>query len=129
LDQHYAQPCQDWQTEFVSSYASAHPWEDWAETWAHYLHIVDTLETAFSFGLTLHPRISQEQGLRAEITFDPYKQIAFRPLIEAWLPLTYAVNSLTRSMGEQDFYPFVLTPPVLEKLDFIHTIVRKALSE
>jgi hypothetical protein len=129
LDQHYAQPCQDWQTEFVSSYASAHPWEDWAETWAHYLHIVDTLETAFSFGLTLHPRISQEQGLRAEITFDPYKQAAFAPLIEAWLPLTYAVNSLTRSMGEQDFYPFVLTPPVLEKLDFIHTIVRKALSE
>ena len=124
LDQHYASPRQDWQTAFVSSYASAHPWEDWAETWAHYLHIVDTLETAFSFGLKVRPRVGQDQGLQAEITFDPYKQVEFAPLMDAWLPLTYAVNSLNRSMGEQDFYPFVLTPPVLEKLAFIHTIIQ-----
>jgi hypothetical protein len=61
------------------------------------------------------------------MTFAPYKQAAFAPLIQAWLPLTSAVNSLTRSMGEQDFYPFVLTPAVLEKLNLIHTIVRNAL--
>jgi hypothetical protein len=129
LDQHYAQPRQDWQTEFISAYASAHPWEDWAETWAHYLHIVDTLETAFAFGLSLHPRVGQKQGLHAEITFDPYQQEVFTPLLEAWFPLTYAVNSLTRSMGEADFYPFILTPPVLEKLHFIHTLIQKARSD
>jgi hypothetical protein len=126
LAQHYAHPRHDWQTAFVSSYASAHPWEDWAETWAHYLHIVDTLETAAAFGLKVRPRVGQEQGVHAEITFDPYTQMAFTPLMDAWFPLTYAFNSLTRSMGEADFYPFVLTPPVLEKLAFIHTIMRRA---
>jgi hypothetical protein len=64
--------------------------------------------------------------LQAEITFDPYKQAEFAPLMEAWFPLTYAVNSLNRSMGEADFYPFVLTPAVLEKLAFIHTTIQHA---
>ena len=45
----------DWPSRFVSSYASMHPWEDWAESWAHYLHMVDTLDTARSFGLALRP--------------------------------------------------------------------------
>jgi hypothetical protein len=126
LEQHYAQPRQDWQTTFVSSYASAHPWEDWAETWAHYLHIVDTLETACAFGLKVHPRVGQAQGLQTEMIVDPFTQGAFTPLMNAWFPLTYAVNSLTRSMGYPDFYPFVLTPPVLEKFAFIHTIIQQA---
>jgi hypothetical protein len=126
LDQHYAQPRHDWHTAFVSAYASAHPWEDWAETWAHYFHIVDTLETARAFGLKVRPRVGQALGVQAEMTVDPYAQEAFAPLMDAWLPLTYAVNSLTRSMGEQDFYPFVLTPPVLEKLAFVHTMIQQA---
>jgi hypothetical protein len=37
----------NWQKSFISKYATSHPWEDWAETWAHYLHIMDMLETAF----------------------------------------------------------------------------------
>ena len=44
---------QDWNQRFISKYASSHPWEDWAETWAHYLHIMDTLETAHYLGLSL----------------------------------------------------------------------------
>lgn len=123
LEQHYAAPRQDWQAAFVSAYASAHAWEDWAETWAHYLHIVDTLETAFAYGLRVRPRAGRTPGLQADISFDPYTQTAFEPLIAAWLPLTYAVNSLNRSMGERDVYPFVLTPTVLDKLHFVHGLI------
>jgi hypothetical protein len=125
LQQHYANPRQDWQTAFVSVYASSHPWEDWAETWAHYLHIIDTLETAFAFGMQLRPRAGRDGGLEADMSIDPYRQTDFERVIETWLPLTYAVNSLNRSMGEADFYPFVLTQPVIDKLNFIHTIIRQ----
>ena len=56
-------PPADWQERFVSAYASAHPWEDWAETWAHYLHMIDTLETAAACGLSLRPRRRDEPSL------------------------------------------------------------------
>jgi len=47
------------QFNHVSAYATSHPWEDWAETWAHYLHMVDTLETARSLGLALRPKVNE----------------------------------------------------------------------
>ena len=54
---HYQQgPSADWQNYYVSAYASTHPWEDWAETWAHYLHMTDALETAAASGLWLRPK-------------------------------------------------------------------------
>ena len=49
--------------DFISSYATTHPWEDWAETWAHYLHMADALETAASIGLSLAPRGANEPSL------------------------------------------------------------------
>jgi hypothetical protein len=52
-----------WQENFISSYATTHPWEDWAETWAHYLHMADALETAASIGLSLAPRGANEPFL------------------------------------------------------------------
>jgi hypothetical protein len=113
-------PKEDWQHGFVSAYASSHPWEDFAETWAHYLHIVDTLETANAFGLAIRPRISRGAELAASIDFDPHHMGDLNRLIQAWLPLTFAVNSLNRSMGQPDLYPFVLSPPVIGKLAFIH---------
>lgn len=121
LERHYREgPPPDWQDRFVSAYASSHPWEDFAETWAHYLHIVDTLETASAFGLTVAPKISQSAGMSASIDFDPHHLSDPNRLIEAWLPLTFAVNSLNRSMGQPDLYPFVLSPAVIGKLGFIH---------
>lgn len=121
LAAHYQkQPSADWSSYFVSDYASAHPWEDWAETWAHYLHVVDTLATAYSFGLQLHPAIQASVDLNVEVDFDPYLQEDFDVLMAAWLPVTYAVNSLNRSMGQPDLYPFVLPPPVYDKMRFIH---------
>ena len=127
LKKHYAEgPPEDWRQRYVSNYASAHPWEDFAETWAHYLHIVDTLETAEVFGLRVRPRGARDNALNMDIDFDAYRQSHFESLIQAWLPLTYAVNSLNHSMGQPDLYPFVLAPAVLDKLRFVHGLVHPA---
>jgi hypothetical protein len=115
----------DWQEHYVSQYASTHPWEDWAETWAHYLHIIDTLEMARSFGITVDPGVSQDKSLHSEVAFDPYDAVSMETIIEAWLPLTFAMNSLNRAMGHQDLYPFVLSPTVITKLGFVHEVVHK----
>lgn len=120
LQRHYANgPPADWPQNYVTSYASAHPWEDFAETWAHYFHMVDTLETARAFGLSVNPKVSKGPDLATKIDFDPHNSTMER-IIESWLPLTFAVNSINRSMGLTDLYPFVLPPPVIVKLTFLH---------
>ncbi|MDF1793259.1 MAG: putative zinc-binding peptidase [Thalassobaculaceae bacterium] len=125
LKAHYANgPRADWPSHFISSYASSHPWEDFAETWAHYLHIVDTLETAQAFGMTIRARSGIDPILAMEIEFDSYRMADFDSLVEAWVPLTAAVNSLNASMGQPDLYPFVLASSVIEKLRFIHRLMR-----
>jgi hypothetical protein len=127
LQAHYANGAPaGWQENFVSGYAASHPWEDFAETWAHYFHIVDTLETARAFGMKVRPRVRTDVDLSAEIDFDPYRVAKMDDILEAWLPLTLAVNCLNRSMGQPDLYPFVLSPPVISKLAFIHDLVRSA---
>ncbi|MCK8787493.1 putative zinc-binding peptidase [Roseomonas sp. NAR14] len=113
----------DWQENFVSAYASVHPWEDFAETWAHYLHIIDTVETAGAFGISIDPKIADTDALSTEVDFEPHKAKNFQKVIDAWLPLTFAVNSLNRSMGLADMYPFVLSPAVVHKLGYIHDLV------
>jgi hypothetical protein len=125
LQKHYddgAPP--NWQGSHVSMYATMHPWEDFAETWAHYLHIVDTLETAGAFGLKVRPRRARGD-LAATIDFDPYKTRHMAKLIDAWLPIEFATNSLNRSMGLVDLYPFVLSPQVIEKLAFVHALTHE----
>jgi len=113
----------DWMQRFISPYATSHPWEDWAETWAHYLHMMDTLETAWSFGIRINAvEVEEEAGIRANLAQDPYEIRSFDRIIKSWLPLCFAVNSLNRSMGHGDFYPFVLSAPVVEKLRFIHGV-------
>ncbi|MEO5682459.1 MAG: putative zinc-binding peptidase [Chitinophagaceae bacterium] len=126
LQQYYANgPAADWNNHFISQYATSHAWEDWAETWAHYLHLMDTLETAYSFGIALDPRkAKEEQALKATIDQDPYSIENFDDIIALWIPLTFAVNSLNRSMGHPDFYPFVIAGPVIAKLKFIHDQVK-----
>lgn len=124
LQNHYSKgPPASWGRHFVSAYAASHPWEDWAETWAHYLHLVDTLETAYAFGLQLEPRTGTARELSSHLDFDAYRERDFDALIAAWLPLTYALNSLNRSMGHDDLYPFVLTPEVQGKMRFIHDFI------
>ena len=124
IQRHYDEgPPPDWSERYVSAYATMHPWEDWAETWAHYLHIRDTLQTAAAFGLTiLGPDVVQDPSLAAA----PMPDAAERPfelIIGDWLPLTYALNAINRSMGQEDLYPFTLAPTVIDKLAFVHDLV------
>jgi hypothetical protein len=124
LKRHYAEGAPgDWQSRFVSTYASSHPWEDWAETWAHYLHMADSLETAAACGLSLKPRRSDEPAMRTAPTG---ASGSFDKMVEAWFPLTYVLNNLNRGMGLPDGYPFVLSPPALEKLRFVHKVIESA---
>jgi hypothetical protein len=122
-------PPADWQSRFVSAYAATHPWEDWAETWAHYLHIIDVLETAWAFRLRVAAGAGNGPGMRSQPDFDPYRATSLDQLIDHWLPLTYAVNSLNRSMGQPDLYPFVLAPKALSKLGFVHRAIRQAAAD
>lgn len=110
----------DWQTRFVSAYASSHPWEDWAETFAHYLHIVDMIETATSFGMSLTPKHPDAKAMTADPKAVFEAEANFDKILAYWLPLTYALNSLSRGMGLPDLYPFLLSVPAIQKLDFIH---------
>lgn len=114
----------NWRDHFITPYATAHPWEDWAESWSHYLHMMDTLETAHAFGIAIRPQQNSETKLMAaDISQDPYYCENFDDIIKMWLPLTFAVNSLNRSMGHSDFYPFIISNPVIDKLKFIHEVV------
>jgi hypothetical protein len=126
LKRHYeAGAPADWPNRCVSAYASMHPYEDFAETWAHYLHMVETLETARSYGLALRPAAvggAARAVVRARrLDFDD-----FDDLMTAWVPLTLALNSLNRAMGMADLYPFVLSEPAIAKLRFVHDTIEEA---
>lgn len=115
----------NWNSNYISAYATMHPWEDWAETWAHYLHIIDTLETAYYFGLSVHPINQATEKLQTGQITDPYYIEDFENVITLWLPLTFAMNSLNRSMGLKDIYPFMINNAVVAKMTFIHKVVRQ----
>jgi hypothetical protein len=121
LDRHYRSgPPRDWAQRYVSAYATMHPWEDWAETFAHYLHIRDTLQTAAAFGIVVG---GPEQTHDLSLTAAPEPEVGSRPfevLLRDWFPLTYALNAVNRSMGRDDLYPFTLAPVVIDKLSFVH---------
>ncbi len=125
LSAHYRNgPPPDWQSRAVSAYATAHPWEDFAETFAHYVHMVDGLETARAYGLAVRPRIRRPDDLAAKVEFDPYRAGAVSEIVEGWVPLTVALNAMNRSLGQPDLYPFVLSAPAVAKLGFVHRLVR-----
>jgi hypothetical protein len=129
LQQHYARggTLPDWQDEFVSEYATAHPWEDWAETWAHYLHMVDLLETAASYNMRL---TVPGQDTEVEDVVNPLEtgHPDFDTLVEQWVPVTVLVNSLNRSLGQEDAYPFALSAGALEKLRYVHDVISETRS-
>ncbi|SOD73409.1 hypothetical protein SAMN05892883_2702 [Jatrophihabitans sp. GAS493] len=124
LGQHYDGRPNDtgWANRYVSKYASSHPWEDWAETFAHYLHIRDTIETMASYRVRVDgPPLDLATSYNTPVAADPERRgVSFDNLISSWLPMTFALNAINRSMGESDLYPFVLAPQVLTKLRFVH---------
>ncbi|HUR75600.1 MAG TPA: putative zinc-binding metallopeptidase [Sporichthya sp.] len=120
-------PAPDWADTYVSIYATAHPWEDWAETFAHYLHIRDTLQTAAAFGVVVAgPEVHAPPNPIAPLSSIPMEEMDdFDELINSWLPLTYALNALNRSMGKRALYPFVLSPTVQEKMRLVHALITR----
>ena len=127
MERYYANgPEEGWEREHVSAYATMHPWEDWAETFAHYLHVRDTLQTAAAYGVRvdgpsvatadLAPLESQPRAVGGDVG----------EMLEAWIPLTYALNAINRSMGALDLYPFVLGPAVERKLEFVGGLIARA---
>jgi hypothetical protein len=129
LQDHYARGGNfpGWQDSFVSQYATAHPWEDFAETWAHYLHMVDLLETAASY----NTRLSIGEDMDVEEVVNPLEtgRPDFDTLVEQWVPLTLLVNSLNRSLGQEDAYPFALSGGALEKLRYVHDVISETRSQ
>ncbi|WP_437678577.1 zinc-binding metallopeptidase family protein [Sorangium sp. So ce131] len=121
-------PPADWPQRFVSAYASMHPWEDWAETWAHYLHMVDTVDTALSFGIDADEVEIEADPWTADALWRPDHPTAesFLRFLNAWVELTAVLNEMSRSMGQHDFYPFVLPRVAVAKLQFIHLVVNGA---
>jgi len=129
LKRNYEQgPPANWADQHISSYASVHPWEDWAETWAHYLHVVDSLDTALRFGLRGEDVEQAVEPFTVDDLYDPTVPDAQRVilLVNSWVQLTTVLNELARSMGQHDFYPFVMSRPVLRKMHFIQMIVTEA---
>jgi len=102
-------PPADWPEYFVSAYASAHPAEDFAETFAHFLHITDALESA-------------RAGSQLNAGAGP---VGAGDWIEAWIGLAITLNEISRSLGSDDPYPFLLPEPVKRKLRFIDRLVRQ----
>jgi hypothetical protein len=129
LERHYEYGAPTgWQDAFISAYASSHPWEDFAETWAHYIHMVDALETARSYGINVSASFNTPTK-SIDLNFEPYGAASAAQLVQAWIPLTVAINGVNRSMGQPDLYPFVLSQPVLGKLEFIHDLIHRRRQE
>jgi hypothetical protein len=128
LKRNYEQgPPANWADQHISSYASVHPWEDWAECWAHYLHVVDSLDTALRFGLRGEDVEQAVEPFTVDDLYDPSAPDAQRVilLVNSWVQLTTVLNELARSMGQHDFYPFVMSRPVLRKIHFIQMVVKE----
>ena len=121
---HESGPPEDWAARHVSAYASSHPWEDWAECWAHYLHILDTTETAHAFGLQFQSQLAFDPELALSPPSDPYESTDFEATLQAGSRLSIALNSFNRGMGHNDFYPFAPAEPVLEKIAWVHRQIR-----
>lgn len=123
LAHHYAKgPPADWSQHFISPYASAHPWEDWAETCAHYLLVVDAVQTAASWGLQLSGHLSatpHDTDLKAPSDVQHL-------VLEQWLPVAQFLNAMNRSLGLLDSYPFQIPAAVLDKLATVQQLLRGA---
>jgi hypothetical protein len=125
LARHYAGNGIAWTVDYVSVYATSHPWEDFAETFAHYLHMVDTLATIGGFGMTMAPFPGPESHPAAVVAFNPYEATTDQ-LMSEMVPFSFALNTINRSMGQQDLYPFHLSPAITAKIDYVNRLVAKA---
>ncbi|GEL99741.1 hypothetical protein CTE05_32880 [Cellulomonas terrae] len=113
----------DWAESFISEYATMHPWEDFAECFAHYLHLTSTLQTAAGGNMSIRvegvPQIADGE-VRPRTS---YADAAMVEILADWLPVSTFLNRVNRAMGKGDLYPFTIAAPVARKLDFVHRVV------
>lgn len=131
LQRHYMEGSPaNWREKHVSEYASSHPWEDWAESWAHYLHLRDALDSAASFGLSADDVEARVQPFATDALWDASRagSGAYLQLINDWLRLTTVLNELSDSMGQAPFYPFVLSHTVVAKLQLVHEVISQSVT-
>lgn len=129
LKRYYSEgPPVGWEESWISAYACSHPWEDWAETWAHYLHMIDTLETAHDYGFSIEGRRLATLQPTGQVASGYSPMVSFDELIKDWGALTVALNALNRSMGLPDAYPFALTGKTFDKLAFVHAVIARGRS-
>ena len=117
----------------ISAYAASHPWEDWAETFAHHLHITDTLEMVHALNFPLgrldtvqSNQLAQGDTAAGSMPAGPAAAPSpepFHAILERWLVLSEASNSINRCMGLPDLYPFVISPVAESKLAFVHEMI------
>lgn len=128
LEKHYgAGDDRSWTETHISHYAAAHPWEDWAESFAHYLHIRDTMQTARAWGIhTSGPDLDLDVAWGARLSVDPVDAVAgFDEMTRAWIAFTFAMNAVNDSMGHGPLYPFALNGTALQKLRFVHDVIAR----
>ena len=124
IQRHYREGAPvDWADSFISEYATMHPWEDFAESFAHYLHITGTLATAAAAGVILS--VDRVQGIidHDVVPEGDYSALGIDRMLDDWHWLSLMFNRVNRSMGQSDLYPFTLTEPVIAKLRFAHDLV------
>jgi len=125
LQNHYGGGGNGWTDDYVSAYATSHPWEDFAETFAHLLHMIDTLATIGGFGTRLDPFPGPEHQAGPQVDFDPYAAET-ELLADRMAVFSFALNAINRSMGQPDLYPFRLSPAVVRKIDYVNRLVARA---
>jgi hypothetical protein len=126
IQDHYGgQSAKVWTDDYVSYYATAHPWEDFAETFAHYLHMVDTLATIGGFEMRMAPLPGPDADPAPQVDFDPYTAPT-EALTAQMVPWSFALNAANRSMGQPDLYPFHLSPAITAKIDYVNRLIAKA---
>ena len=118
LQRHYSNgPPEDWNQNYLTTYASAHPHEDWAETAAHLLHLTDITDSAVSAGFSLAALPYPD--------WDPYSEPDAISLIQVAISVVTGVNHINRSMGLADVYPFMISHAAQKKLAFVHEWLRR----
>jgi hypothetical protein len=127
IARHYATGAPaDWAESFISEYATMHPWEDFAECFAHYLHITDTIETSREAGLVLHADRVRFAAPHDIAPLESYTDEPIERLLFDWRWLSLLFNRVNTAMGKNPLYPFEIPPAVIAKLGFVHRVVREA---
>jgi hypothetical protein len=113
----------NWRETFISEYATMHPWEDFAECFAHYLHITDTLDTTREAGMVLHGDRVRFSAPGDITPLESYCQTPIERLLFDWKWISLFFNRVNAAMGKNPLYPFDISTAVAGKLGFVHMVV------